>query len=405
MRAALARPLVILLPLSLACALGCARTNASSGNDPLGPGESSADTVLAHTFFPEHRDAPSDIQRQLHVSDGFSVGVAATGLAGARMIAVGDDGTVYVTRPVQGEVAMLKPGAPPAAALRGLPGVHGIAIHEGRVYLATTKEVAVADIRSDGTFGDRRVIISNLPDGGQHAHRTIAVGPDGMLYISVGSDCNACPEPDGEHATLLRAPLDGGARDVFAKGLRNTIGFDWAPSTQELWGMDNGIDFIGDDDPPEELNHIVEGGDYGWPFRFGENRVNRLFGRASASRSDFEKPTAPPALTLAAHSAPIAMVFHNGMGMPAGYAGSAFVALHGSWNRASAEGYKVVRIVFSNGRPERVEDFVTGFLVNGGKAYIGRPAGLAIAKDGALLVSDDSNGVIFRVAYAGANKS
>jgi glucose/arabinose dehydrogenase len=226
-----------------------------------------------------------------------------------------------------------------------------------------------------------------------------------MLYISVGSDCNACAEPDGEHATMLRTPLEGGARTVFAKGLRNTIGFDWDPVTRELWGMDNGIDNAGDEEPPEELNRLTQGGDYGWPFRYGDNRVNRLFDRVKVARSEFEKQTSAPVLTSDAHAAPIGMVFYAGGAFPADYRESAFVALHGSWNRASATGYKVVRIVFRDGKPERFEDFLTGFLVSSGKAYVGRPAGVAIGKDGALLVSDDSNGVIYRVAYSVAKTS
>jgi glucose/arabinose dehydrogenase len=265
--------------------------------------------------------------------------------------------------------------------------------------------VSVADINSDGTFGDRRVIISSLPDGGQHSRRTIGIGPDGMLYISIGSDCNACAEPDGEHATMLRAPLTGGGREVFAKGLRNTIGFDWDPKSHELWGMDNGIDYVGDNEPAEELNRLMEGGDYGWPFRFGNNRVNRLFDRSKVSPAEFEKQTLAPFLTYDAHSAPIAMVFYTGTQFPADYRGSAFVALHGSWNRENPTGYKVVRVVFRDSQPERFEDFLTGFLVDNGKAQIGRPAGLAITKDGALLVGDDANGVIYRVSYAAGPKT
>jgi glucose/arabinose dehydrogenase len=393
-----------------AFAVGCSRINASNGgNDAVAPGATSADTVVAHTFFPEHRGLPESVTSMLHVPRGFSVAVFATGLAGARMLAVSDDGTVYVTRPDAGEVTMLRADASgkaqPTPAAGRMPGVHGIAIHGDQMYLATTKEVSVADINADGSLGERRVIVASLPDGGQHSRRTIGIGPDGMLYISVGSDCNACAEPDGEHATMLRAPLTGDDREVFAKGLRNTIGFDWDPRSHELWGMDNGIDFAGDDDPPEELNRLVLGGDYGWPFRFGNNRVNRLFDRAKVSPAEFQKQTVAPFLTYAAHAAPIAMVFYGGSLFPGDYQGSAFVAMHGSWNRESPAGYRVVRIVFRDGQPQRFEDFLTGFLVERDKAYIGRPAGLAVAKDGSLLVSDDTNGVIYRVSYSGVHTS
>ena len=402
------------LLLSVACmsalVAGCSRINASNGgSDSVAPGATSADTVVAHTFFPEHRRAPDDVTNVLHVPAGFAVDAFAEGISGARMLAVSDDGTVYVTRPDAGEVTMLRPDASGKAqrspAARGMPGVHGIAIRGNQMYLATTKEVTVADIDSDGSLGERRVIVASLPDGGQHARRTIGIGPDGMLYISVGSDCNACAEPDGEHATMLRTPPTGGAREVFASGLRNTIGFDWDPRSHELWGMDNGIDFAGDDDPPEELNRLVQGGDYGWPFRVGNNRVNRLFDRAKVSPTEFQKQTIAPFLTYAAHAAPIAMVFYSGSQFPGDYQGSAFVAMHGSWNRESPSGYKVVRIVFRDGEPQRFDDFLTGFLVDRDKAHIGRPAGLALAKDGSLLVSDDSNGVIYRVSYSGVKTS
>jgi glucose/arabinose dehydrogenase len=383
--------------------------NASSDNTGPAPlGQTSADTVVAHTFFPEHRRPPADAHT-LRAPQGFSIDVFATGVNGARMLAVADDGTVYVTRPDAGEVDMFPPDARGTSQLKpaagGMPGVHGIAVHGHQVYLATTKEVLLADINSDGSFGERRAIVSNLPDGGQHAHRTIGIGPDGRLYISVGSDCNACVEPDGEHATMLRSPLTGGARQVFAEGLRNTIGFDWEPKSHELWGMDNGIDYAGDDEPPEELNRLMEDGDYGWPFRFGNNRVNRLFDRAKVTQTAFEKQTLAPFLTYDAHSAPIAMVFYAGAQFPAAYRSSAFVALHGSWNREKPRGYKVVRIIFRDGQPERFEDFLTGFLVDNGEAQIGRPAGLAVTKEGALLVSDDANGVIYRVSYGGPKTS
>src|SRR5262245_21439083 len=202
--------------LSVVCAssllVGCSRINASNGGgDPVAPGATSADTVVAHTFFPEHRGVPENVTSMLHAPRGFSVDVFASGVSGARMLAVSDDGTVYVTRPDVGEVTMLRTDASgkaqPMPAASRVPGVHGIVIHDNEVYLATAKEVSVADINPDGSLGERRVIVASLPDGGQHSRRTIGIGPDGMLYISVGSDCNACAEPDGEHATMLRAPL------------------------------------------------------------------------------------------------------------------------------------------------------------------------------------------------------
>jgi len=399
----IARPLLTVV-IGCVCAT-CTDTHATN-NDRAGPGPRSSNTVVTHTYFPEHRHTPDHVTSFLHVPDGFAVDVFATGLPGVRMLAIADDGTVFVTRPALGQVVRLRTNGETVESLpvaEGMRGVHGITIRDGRLYLATAKSVDVADIHPDGSLGDRRTIVSDLPNGGQHPARTIAIGPDEMLYISVGSDCNACAEPNGEHATLLRAPLNGSPRQVFARGLRNTIGFDWHPQSHDLWGMDNGIDNIGDDDPPEELNRITEGSDYGWPFRWGHNHLNRLFDRVMASEADFQKPTTPPVLTYTAHTAPIAMVFYKGSQFPARYQASAFVALHGSWNRASPVGYKVVSIIFVDGRPEQFEDFLTGFLIDEGHAQIGRPAGLAVTRDGALLVSDDSNGTIYRVRYTGVS--
>jgi glucose/arabinose dehydrogenase len=154
-------------------------------------------------------------------------------------------------------------GEPVSVANRS--GAHGLAIHDGKLYLITVKEVFVADILADGRLGPLTMIIGDLPDAGQHASRTMAFGPDGMLYISVGSTCNACNESNQENATILRASPDGKSRTIFAKGLRNTIGFAWHPVTGELWGMDHGIDFLGDEEQPEELNKIEFSKQYGWP--------------------------------------------------------------------------------------------------------------------------------------------
>ncbi len=153
-------------------------------------------------------------------------------------------------------------------------GAHGLAIRDGKLYLATVKEVFVADIQPDGTLGPLKMIIGDLPDAGQHPNRTMAFGPDGMLYISVGSTCNACNESNPENATILRAAPDGKSRTIFASGLRNTIGFDWHPKTGELWGMDHGIDFLGDEVQPEELNRIERGKQYGWPHVWGDGGIN-----------------------------------------------------------------------------------------------------------------------------------
>ena len=355
---------------------------------------------------PERRDFSEALLRQLKAPAGFQVNVFASKLGNPRMLAVAPDGTVYVTRREQGEVVALtdRNGDGRSDDMRvvasKLEAVHGIHINQNRLYLASVKNVWVADMQPGGAVSQPRLIISDLPDGGQHPNRTLAIGADGMLYITVGSTCNACEETNKEHATMLRAKPDGTGRTVYARGLRNTIGWGWHPTTGELWGMDHGSDWRGDDLPPEELNRLVEGGDYGWPFCYGERQIDETRGDPEGTtKAAYCAKTQPTMLTYQAHSSPIGMVFYMGAQFPAEYRNDAFVAMRGSWNRNPPTGYKVVRIRFENGKPTRIEDFLTGFLIENGRAHFGRLAGIAGAGDGSLLVADDTNGVIYRVSY------
>jgi glucose/arabinose dehydrogenase len=267
-----------------------------------------------------------------------------------------------------------------------------------------------------GATSTPEVVVDGLPDGGQHANRMVRFAPDGAMVVSVGSSCNDCAEENQlDRGTLIRYAADGSARHVLAKGLRNTIGYDWHPVTGALWGMDNGVDFHGDAVPPEELNRIEDGMNYGWPVCYGDRVVDPLTnapperlalapGQARPSgepmsRADYCAQTQPAQLVTSAHAAPIAMRFNRGDGLSAALRNDAFVAFRGSWNRGRPTGYKVARIAFdSAGRPQRFEDFVTGFLSRADDTVLGRPVGIAFAADGALLVSDDTNGAIYRVA-------
>lgn len=402
------------LPLAaalLACA-GARRDEGAGAQPAAQPAPPEVEEVVGHSFTPTRRDFDEARLAELRLPAGYRVGVFARGLENPRMMAVGPDGTVYVTRPARGDVLALRDrdgdgrAEEKAVVASRLEGVHGIVLHDGRAYLASPTQVYVADLTPGGRLGTPRVLIDDLPDGGQHPNRTLAVGRDGMLYISVGSTCNACDEPNPEHATLLRTRPDGRNREIYARGLRNTLGFGFHPATGEVWGVDNGTDWLGDDTPPEELNRIVRGGDYGWPYCFGERRIDEAHPAEpeGTTKEAYCARTEPAVLTYEPHSAPIALAFYEGTGFPADYRGDAFVALRGSWNRYPPSGYKVVRIRFDNGRPVAMEDFLTGFLIEGGRAHFGRPAGIAVARDGALLVSDDANGVVYRVAYQGSGR-
>jgi glucose/arabinose dehydrogenase/Cu/Zn superoxide dismutase len=359
-------------------------------------------------YRPERLPWSPSTPAELRAPAGFAINAFATGLGSPRMMAIGPDGTVYVTRGDSGDVVALRDidgdGRADSRIIvaSNLPGVHGIAIKDGRFYFATTSSVFMADAGFDGRPGPTRMILDGLPNGGQHARRTIQFGPDNMMYLSVGSTCNDCAEPNPENATILRVAPNGMRRSVYARGLRNTLGWAWHPQTRELWGFDQGADFRGNDVPPEELNLIREGGNYGWPFCYGQRTVDRWSHYDPPDHMTPEaycRSTEPAALTYQAHSSPIGFVFYTGSQFPAQFQGDAFVSMHGSWNRSPVSPAKILRIRFQNGRPYRVEDFITGFLTRNGQSLIGRPAGLVVANDGSLLVSDDANGAIYRVSY------
>lgn len=358
-------------------------------------------------FRPERREPTPERINSLQAPEGFRLNVFARGLGHARIMAVDEDGVLYLTEPQENRVTALIDTNNDGVAedvkplFQGLRDVHGITIHNGIMYLAAPKTVWVSERGAEKLWLRPRIIINDLPDGGQHPNRTLAIGRDSMLYISVGSSCNACKESNPEHATILRSSLDGSNRNIFARGLRNTIGFDWHPETGQLWGFDHGSDGRGNDVPPEELNLLEEGNNYGWPYVFGKRQIDPLMDDPSPDlpKAEFAKRTTPSVLEYQAHSAPIDFKFYRGKMFPQQYRDGGFVAFRGSWNRVPATGYKIAFVRFQNGKPVEIQDFVTGFLVEGGNAQFARLAGIAYLGDGSLIFSDDQNGVLYRVSY------
>lgn len=379
---------------------------AGAGGGSAGGAGGADDGVDRDAFRPEELPFDQAAFEALTLPEGFAINVYRTGLGQARMLAVHGE-HVYVTQPMQGTVTRLvdadEDGEAEAQAVvaSNLPMIHGIAFNGDEVYLADVKSVYRGTVASDGSFTALTSIIEDLPDGGQHPRRTLGVGPDSLLYISVGSDCDACQESNPEHATLLRSTLVGqpaGEREIFATGLRNMLGFAWHPATEALWGMDQGSDWRGDDLPPEELNAIASGNDYGWPYCYGNRQIDPIIqDPPTGTKASYCATTTPPALLNQAHQSPIGFAFYTGDTFPDRYQNGAFVAFRGSWNRKPATGYRVAFVRYEAGQPQAIEDFVTGFLNDAGTATFGRPAGLTIAPDGAVLFTDDTNGIVYRV--------
>ncbi len=365
------------------------------------------DPPSVSTFSPERVAFDDSLLSRLSVPPGFAVNVFARDLGGVRVMVAAPDGTVYASVPSAGTVLRLRDvdgdGSSESVepVLEGYPRVHGLALENRTLYFATPTAVYAAPVGEDGTPGTPRAIAEGLPSGGNHQAPGLGLGPDGRLYLTLGSSCNVCDEASPERAAML--VLEDGTRRVYARGLRNTMGFDWHPGTGALYGADQGSDLRGDDLPPEEVNRLRDGGHYGWPWVYGDRVVDRLTPSdpPGSTKEAFGATTEPSTLELPAHASPIQLRFYGGTAFPEDYRGDAFVTLHGSWNRNPPNGYRVARLRFSAaGEPEGYEDFLTGFLFDGNRVF-GRPAGLAVLPDGSLLVGDDFNGVVYRVAYRG----
>ncbi len=353
----------------------------------------------------------AELAAMVKVPEGFSVEVVSRDMGNTRMLAVHGDHT-YATRRIEGDVIRLddadgdgKFEAFTTVAAR--PGMHGVAFDGDTVFLATVNEIYTAPVNADGTFGELKRIIDDLPDGGQHPNRTIAIGPDDMLWISAGSTCNECAETNPESATMLRAKKDGTSRTIFARGLRNTIGFGFEPQTGRLFGADHGIDWLGDEEQQEELNLIEQGKQYGWPYVYDFSKLNpHINPPEGITLEQWAKMSDEPRLGYTAHSAPMQMTFYTGAAFPEEYRGDAFIAQRGSWNRRPPSGYEISRVDFEDGNPQAWDHFAEGFLVegeDGGYGFLGRLAGIVETADGALLFADDFNGILYRVSYTGGD--
>jgi glucose/arabinose dehydrogenase len=278
----------------------------------------------------------------------------------------------------------------------GFDVMHSVTFLNGQLYAAEERRLLrLGDFGPDGRARQISEILA-LPTGATdlygHRTRTVAAGPDGYLYLSIGSSCDVCIEDNAQRATIMRLRPDGSAVEIYASGLRNTVGFDWRPYTDELWGADMGRNNIGATNPSDELNRIEAGKNYGWPYCHSNNQPNPEFNDASRCITP-----ARPAYNFPAHWAPLGFVFYNKIGLPPAYQGDALVAFHGAGvdQVSQLTGYRVSRVRFENGQPVGLDDLVRGW--NQGQTVWGRPCGLLLLPDGSVLISDDANGRIYRL--------
>jgi glucose/arabinose dehydrogenase len=353
----------------------------------------------------EPRSSPSQadsaLDGRLRVPPGFKVTYYANGLPGLRFMVVGPDKMLYVSQPRSGRIIRLPDRNGDGYAdttevvVAGLNNPHGLAFHKGALYVANTDGVVRVPLGTNGLAAGAPEYVNRYEGGSGHTSRTIVFGADSAMYVSVGSSCNICVEKNPERATVLRFNEDGSGKRIFASGLRNAVGLAVNPTTKAIWVTQNERDDLKpthEDLPPEEINILTDGGDYGWPYCYGSRIPNPEYNDAARCEK-----TIPPAIALQAHSAPLGLTFlTNATKLPTDYRGDLLVAYHGSWNRAMPTGAKVVRVRVKDNRPVGVEDFITGWQSSDGKRW-GRPADVVVAADGAVLISDDSGGAIYRV--------
>jgi glucose/arabinose dehydrogenase len=337
---------------------------------------------------------------KIRLPDGFAISIYASDLPGARSMALGPNGTLFVGTRVGKVYAIVDRNRDNSAdevitVARGLRMPNGVAFRGGALYVGEVSRVLRYDnIEARLSNPPPPVVVNDtFPGDRHHGWKFIRFGPDGQLYVPVGAPCNVCERSDGHYALIMRMNPDGTGLEVFARGVRNTVGFDWHPETKTLWFTDNGRDWLGDDVPPDELNHAPRKGlHFGFPYCHGGDISDPEFGGKHACEE-----FVPPAMKLGPHVAAIGMRFYTGTMFPDRYRDQIFIAEHGSWNRSTPIGYRVTLVRLEENRAVTYEVFAEGWLQ--GNAAWGRPADVLVMPDGALLVSDDRAGVIYRIVY------
>ena len=345
--------------------------------------------------------------------NGFKIEIYASDVENARSMTVSPSGTIFVgNRKSDNVFALIDENNDGKVdkkylitdKLKNMP--NGVAFHNGNLYVAEVNKIWVfKDIENklklideNGLYPEDPILITDdFPSDKHHGWKYIAIGPDNKLYVPVGAPCNICESRDEIYSTITRMDLDGSNREIYARGVRNTVGFTWNKQTGEMWFTDNGRDMLGDNYPPCELNKVTKPGQhYGYPYCHGGDISDPEFG-SKYSCEDFIKPMQ----NLGPHVAPLGLKFYNGDMFPDEYKGDIFIAEHGSWNRTKKIGYRITRVKIKDNKSVGYEPFISGWLEKDINDAWGRPVDIVILKDGSMLISDDYANVIYRVTYSG----
>lgn len=386
---------------NLYAALVCASVlccNSSSKNDA--PVAATVDSSM-----PALTEASQKLPiNQIKLPTGFSISIYAE-VENARSMALSPAGTLFVGNRNEDKVYAIKDVDGDFKADKkwviasGLNMPNGVAFRDGALYVAEISRIhKFSDIESKlDAPGKSTVIYDKFPTESHHGWKYIAFGPDGKLYVPVGAPCNICESKEPIYASIHRMNADGSGLELFASGVRNTVGFTWHPQTKNMWFTDNGRDMMGDDVPPCELNTATAAGQhFGYPYCHGGTIKDPEFGNKRAC-SDFIQPVQ----NLGAHVAPLGLKFYTGSMFPDAYRNNIILAEHGSWNRSKKSGYKLSLVKVQNGKSVGYESFATGWLDEATQKAWGRPVDVIALPDGSILVSDDQAGVIYRITYKG----
>lgn len=338
----------------------------------------------------------------IRLPPGFTIEMVSDTVPDARSMALGEDGTVYVGTRTEGNVYALpdrdQDGRPDRVVTiaKGLTMPNGVTVIDGALYVAEVPRL----IRFDGIASEldhppeAEVVFDRFPTDLDHGWKYLRLGPDGYLYMTIGAPCNICRPEKDVYASIVRMRPDGEDFEIYAHGVRNSLGFDWHPASRELYFTENGADRLGDDKPPEELNHAPKIGlDFGYPVCHAGTILDAEFGDQGNCRD-----SVAPVWKFAAHVAPLGARFYTGDQFPSEYKNQLFVAEHGSWNRSTPVGYRIEVVRFEGSTPVSSNVFAEGWLGADGQAS-GRPVDILELKDGSLLVSDDQRGAIYRISY------